>query len=57
MELWNRAKTSLGRFSVNDQYKILFCPVKLLSLTLCDLQLYQDYSILKKMLFAQFGLP
>ena len=57
MELWNRAKTNLGRSSVNGQYKVLFCPVKLLWLTLCDLQLYQDLSMLEKMLFAQSGLP
>ena len=57
MELWNRAKTNLGRSSVNGQYKVLFCPVKLLWLTLCDLQLYQDLSMLEKILFAQSGLP
>ena len=53
MELWNRAKTNLGRSSVNGQ----FCPVKLLWLTLCDLQLYQDLSMLEKILFVQSGLP
>ena len=55
--IMEQSENNLGKSSVNGQYKVLFCPVKLLWLTLCDLQLYQGLSMLEKILFAQSGLP